>query len=506
MEWSARPTLFFIRVFISIPPSLSGICRYFIVCNLHVFFFVFPLSFGTPQDYIFSAPEFIFRIGTPTRERNHMETVDMDLEGKGELLLTLARNHATPEQWAAWLRVPLGGAAAVGDVAMIECLLAAGADAGAGQREPDGATLLHAAAEGGRKRIVQAFVAAGCGPDVDCTERTGGKLSALHVAAEEGHSRAAGALIRAGATVDLPDGNGHGRTALHCAALHGHDNVVIDLLLNGADKEAEDDEGSRPLHLAVEGGHKEVLKLLLRAGASPDCEMRRTGRRPLYMAALGGHHKIMRELIEKGADKDARINRGRGRSGNFTALHAAAELGGVEAINVLVSCGADLEAPSEHMSTPLHLAASGGAVDAVITLLAAGADVEARDSAGSTPLHNGCKFLRTAVVRALLDWNANTSAVDNLGRSIQDMVGTRIPDGKGGKGERTEVIVDMLGLVPPAKVISLPTPIIAPPTPSTCRPLKTPLRASAPSPLGSLFSFPKVSAMFRCTATKEGML
>lgn len=75
----------------------------------------------------------------------------------------------------------------------------------------------------------------------------------------------------------------------------------------------------------MEGGHKDVLELLLRAGADPDCAQRITGRRPLYMAALGGMYKIIRILIESGADKDARINLGRGRSGNFTALHAAGD-------------------------------------------------------------------------------------------------------------------------------------------------------------------------------------
>ena len=129
----------------------------------------------------------------------------------------------------------------------------------------------------------------------------------------------------------------------------------------------------------MEGGHREVLSLLIRAGCDPDYEHRLTGRRPLYTAALGGQYKIMRVLIEAGADKDARINLGRGRSGNFTALHAAAELGGVDSVSVLVEKNAFLEARSDADSTPLHLAASAGAIDTVMILANAGADIGKRE-------------------------------------------------------------------------------------------------------------------------------
>lgn len=68
-------------------------------------------------------------------ERAISGDVYADLRGQGEELLTLVRNYATPQQWAAWLRVPLGGAAAQGDIAMVDLLVCAGADAGPGRRE-----------------------------------------------------------------------------------------------------------------------------------------------------------------------------------------------------------------------------------------------------------------------------------------------------------------------------------------------------------------------------------
>lgn len=67
----------------------------------------------------------------------------------GEAMLVLARLHCTPQQWASYLKVPLHGAAAEGDLTMVTALLKAGA-ASSGERERDGQTPLHAAAEGGR--------------------------------------------------------------------------------------------------------------------------------------------------------------------------------------------------------------------------------------------------------------------------------------------------------------------------------------------------------------------
>jgi ankyrin repeat protein len=54
----------------------------------------------------------------------------------------------------------------------------------------------------------------------------------------------------------------------------------------------------------------------------------------------------------------------------------------VEAIQVLVDSGADVNSRTEAMTTPLHIAAIHGRVNAVLALAQLGADISARNEFG----------------------------------------------------------------------------------------------------------------------------
>ena len=75
-----------------------------------------------------------------------------------------------------------------------------------------------------------------------------------------------------------------------------------------------------------------------------------------------------------------------GDMGRLTALHGAAAMGHVDAIEALVGAGAALEAIDKTQRTPLHLAAEDGRAAAVKALVAAGAALTARDEDGREPL------------------------------------------------------------------------------------------------------------------------
>jgi ankyrin repeat protein len=92
-------------------------------------------------------------------------------------------------------------------------------------------------------------------------------VSALHLA--HGSVPCTGVLLEFGANIGAKDG--HGRTPLHWAATGGHADVVRMLIGAGADVNAASDDGVAPIGAAVaslEGGHEkeghaEVLRALL---------------------------------------------------------------------------------------------------------------------------------------------------------------------------------------------------------------------------------------------------
>ncbi|KAG9283744.1 hypothetical protein AMEX_G2546 [Astyanax mexicanus] len=122
---------------------------------------------------------------------------------------------------------------------------------------PDGSVVLIRAVRSGLDRVVLELLRAGV--PVNNTDHTG--RSALHWACSVNHLSLARTLIRYGALVDLQDHKGE--TALFLSALHGCYETARFLLLNGANQELTDRRGRRPMDVAREGMHHQVLELLL---------------------------------------------------------------------------------------------------------------------------------------------------------------------------------------------------------------------------------------------------
>jgi ankyrin repeat protein len=104
-------------------------------------------------------------------------------------------------------------------------------------------------------------------------------------------------------------------------------------------------------------------------------------------------------------------------------LHQASRNGHTECITTLLSNhGANInEKDHHHGLSPLYMALAYGMVDAVQLLLDYGADVNVKDRYGWTPLHDAVSIRDYECIRILLDSGADLNITDSEDRTPFDM-------------------------------------------------------------------------------------
>ena len=325
------------------------------------------------------------------------------------------------EQWRG--QTALMWAAAEGHAGMIRELAAHGADVNARSAtqkwerqvtaEPrekwlpaGGLTPLLFASREGCVECVKAL--ASLGADVNATDQDG--ISPVLSAIINGHFDTAGALLDKGADPNLADATG--RTPLYAAvdantmpasnrpapkvvenAMSGLD-LIAALLDHGADPNARLKK-QQPYRTKVDRGSDSML------GA---------GTTPILRAARAGDAAAMRLLLKRGADpkiatgSDVPVDvsqPARRAPGGINPLMAAAGLGSkeedtvgrkkteaqsIEAIQVCLEAGVDINAVDGRGQTALYGAALQGYDDVVKFLVAHGAKIDIKDSRGFTAL------------------------------------------------------------------------------------------------------------------------
>jgi ankyrin repeat protein len=254
-----------------------------------------------------------------------------------------------------------------------------------------GASPLHLATLLGRTQCAELLLSAGA----DVHVRDDFEESCLHYVYRAGYYdlravpkqcvvRIAEKLLAFG--VDVNAQNDNGTTPLHLAVRYNELGLVNWLLGNGADVNLRDYDRCTPLHMATSTA---IVDLLLHYNADVDAigsfelEFRTSGT-PLLLAAYRADHDSTRLLLAHGATVDV------------GSLYWAARNGDEQTVKLLLQHGAEVNGTYIFGYTALHAAASGydqyepayaeQVTRTVELLLSNGANVNAPGDHGITPL------------------------------------------------------------------------------------------------------------------------
>ncbi len=133
------------------------------------------------------------------------------------------------------------------------------------------------------------------------------------------------------------------------------------------------------MHKAAEGGRRGALRLLLSHGANLEAPRQTDGATPLHLAAYTGHGDVCAQLVREGADVESRTPKGQ------SALHFAAmagDVGDLNAVDMLVRHGADIDAQDAMGWTPVMHTLMSYQPKMLSKLCDMGADLTLADVAG----------------------------------------------------------------------------------------------------------------------------
>ncbi|KAL6475863.1 hypothetical protein MHYP_G00143620 [Metynnis hypsauchen] len=216
-------------------------------------------------------------------------------------------------------------------------------------QDPDGFSALHHAALTGTTDLLSLLLESQA--TVDIKDSNG--MRPLHYAAWQGKADSVLLLLRAGASVN--GASQDGQIPLHLAAQYGHYEVSEMLLQHQSNPCMVNKAKKTPLDLACEFGRLKVAQLLLSSnmittlleGDKRDC-IESAFNTPLHLAARNGHRDIIRLLLKAGID----INRAT-KAG--TALHEASLYGKTEVVRLLLDAGIDVNIRNTYNQTALDI-------------------------------------------------------------------------------------------------------------------------------------------------------
>uniref|UniRef100_A0AAQ5XZG0 SAM domain-containing protein n=1 Tax=Amphiprion ocellaris TaxID=80972 RepID=A0AAQ5XZG0_AMPOC len=201
--------------------------------------------------------------------------------------------------------------------------------------------------------------------------------------------------------VDCTDEEGN--TGLQFASASGHENLVRFLLRKGASVDSRNNYGWTPLMQAARFGHLTVAHILLENGAEINGR-NRLGASVLTMAARGGHTHVVKLLLETGFGPGEGCPGGGGREFmDITALMVASQHGHEATVRLLLEWGSDVNFSQKTTGWgPLMIATLSGKVAVAQQLVERGADPDRTNVLSKTAFELAMQ-LKQRDIKAYLD-------------------------------------------------------------------------------------------------------
>jgi uncharacterized protein len=230
-------------------------------------------------------------------------------------------------------------------------------------------------------------------------------------------------------------------SALAAAAQNGNRDLINILLSAGANPNLTNKRGETPLMYLGDNTTTDMIQQFLAAGVDINARDK-TGGTALINLALNGSFDVTKQLIDAGArieveddegntvlmsaahNKDAQLLRYLIKAGakvdvrnhdGESAFTIAARSGRAETLKVLIDAGASLNLERKSLDVALILAMSNEDTNIVQVLLDAGASPNAKNDHGETVFMTAVKAGHPEVVKRLLDAGAELNAIDDDG-------------------------------------------------------------------------------------------